>query len=112
MKKDYIQILRVLLSFAVPIFFMISAATLINYRDRYSTMDFWGRGVIKTGMHYIGWTLLCILWLIIGGKHTVLEVFYLRFIFSDILNHNSQRLHWFFTPLFAIFKYSYTIFYS
>lgn len=89
--------------FAVPIFFMISGATLINYRDRYSTIDFFKKRVTKTVIPYVVWILLAIVWFIYSGKYTVSEVLSLRFIMSDILNHNSLSIYWFFIPLFAVY---------
>lgn len=66
-------------------------------------MDFFKKRVKKTVIPYVVWTLLAILWLIVSGKYTVSEVLSLRLILSDILNHNSQSLYWFFIPLFAVY---------
>ena len=37
-----------LMYFAVPVFLLISAATLLNYRERYSTKEFFIRRMHKT----------------------------------------------------------------
>ena len=39
--------------FAVPIFFMITGITLIDYRDRYSTKEFFKKRVKKTVIPFI-----------------------------------------------------------
>lgn len=47
--------------FAVPIFFMISGTTLIDYRERYNTKEFFLRRIKKTLIPYIGWSAFFLL---------------------------------------------------
>ena len=47
-------------SFAVPVFVMISGATLLDYSKRYSTKEFFKRRVPRLLIPYVFWTLLSI----------------------------------------------------
>lgn len=46
------------LSFAVPVFFMISGATLIDYSQRYTTKEFFKKRLAKVLIPYIGWSII------------------------------------------------------
>ncbi|MFR7444639.1 MAG: acyltransferase family protein [Sellimonas intestinalis] len=41
---------------AVPVFFMISGATLFDYRERYQTGAYFKKRFLKTGLPFITWT--------------------------------------------------------
>ena len=43
---------------AVPVFFMISGATLFDYRERYQTGAYFKKRFLKTGLPFITWTLI------------------------------------------------------
>ncbi len=45
--------------FAVPVFFMISGASLLAYRDRYSTKDFFYKRLKRVGVALLGGSSLC-----------------------------------------------------
>lgn len=47
------NIIECVFYFAVPIFFMISGITLIDYRDRYDTKEFLKRRIKKTVIPFI-----------------------------------------------------------
>ncbi len=51
--------------FAVPVFVMLSGATLINYRERYSTREFFKKRVVKTFVPFIIWSFIAIVYNII-----------------------------------------------
>lgn len=70
------NIIESIFYFAVPIFFMISGATLIDYPERYSTKMFFKRRFQKVGLVYIIWSFLAYLY----TKNTV-NIF--RLDFSD-----------------------------
>ena len=86
---------------AVPIFYMISGATLLNYRDRYNTRTFLKRRFLKTGIPFIFWSC-------ISGMYSVL-ILKQSFdrnplhIIDNIFNTRYFSIYWFFIPLFAIY---------
>ena len=43
---------------AVPIFFMISGATLMDYRERYTTAEFYKNRIKKTVVPFVFWSLI------------------------------------------------------
>lgn len=47
--------------FAVPIFFMISGANLLGYRERYSTKKFFTKRFSKIGIALLGGSIVCYL---------------------------------------------------
>lgn len=53
--------------FAVPLFFMVTGITLIDYQDKYSTKEFFKKRIIKTLFPYIIWSLIGALYLIKKG---------------------------------------------
>ena len=46
--------------FAVPVFFMISGATLLEYRQRYSTLTFIKKRFLRAFVPFISWSLFAI----------------------------------------------------
>lgn len=46
----------VLAYWAVPVFIMLSGATLMRYRERYTTKEFLRRRFLKTGIPLVVWT--------------------------------------------------------
>ena len=47
--------------FAVPVFFMISGATLLEYRQRYSTLTFLKKRFLRAFVPFICWSFLQLL---------------------------------------------------
>ena len=93
------NVIECLFYFAVSIFFMISGATLISYRDRYDTKTYFKKRVIKVFIPYLIWSILyiCINFIKTNGR------FSLRLIINNILNGSGGSYFWFFIPLFAVY---------
>lgn len=96
------NVIEELLSFAVPIFFMISGATLINYRDRYSTKEYFIKRVKKAVIPYVVWCFIGLFVLIYKGEVTWsdIDVFYLV---KMVIQCDSVPIYWFFPILFGIY---------
>lgn len=97
---DWFQALavEVLFYWPVPIFFMISGATLINYRSRYTTKEFFKKRFVRTVIPFVAWTLINAVLkqinpLVIGEKAFINRCF----------NTSIENVYWFFIPLFAIY---------
>lgn len=60
--KDDWWWLRVLVEvvcyFAVPVFFMLTGATLLNYRKRYSTKTFYKKRLLRTFAPFVFWSIV------------------------------------------------------
>ena len=89
--------------FAVPIFFMISGATLMDYREKYSTREYFVRRAIRVGIPFLAWKTGCVL--AMGGLPY--GHFFSRetaFIFlNEFWNSSVISVYWFFLPLFVIY---------
>lgn len=55
-------IIQVLFIWAVPIFFMISGANLFNYRDRYDTVTFFKKRIMRVLIPFIVWSIIWYAW--------------------------------------------------
>lgn len=84
---------------AVPIFYMISGATLINYSQRYDTKTYFLKRIKKVGIPFIFWLIFYCLFMIFYIKKPVDENI-LLFLYNTCIN---DSLYWFFIPLFAIY---------
>lgn len=97
------NIIESIFYFAVPIFFMISGATLIDYRKRYDTKTFIKKRIFKTLIPFIIWSLITLIIKLIEGEYT-LKDFSVSFFLDGILNTKFQSVYWFFIPLFMCYS--------
>ena len=89
--------------FAVPIFFMISGAMLIDYNKRYSLKEYFSKRITKTVIPFIIWSFIG-LFIQIFYMHTIkLSSVDLTYIVNGLLNGNLVQVYWFFIPLFCIY---------
>ncbi|MBM6891761.1 acyltransferase family protein [Enorma massiliensis] len=82
---------------AVPIFFMLTGATLMRYRDRYDTRSFFRRRLLKTAVPFIIWNLI---WYLVLPQENALSV---RGFVSGVMSNQIVSVYWFFFPLFGIY---------
>lgn len=64
------------LGFAVPIFIMISGATLIDYNDRYSTKEYFIKRIKKTLIPYLAWGFMGVVLEKITGMEGIFWIYY------------------------------------
>lgn len=87
---------------AVPIFFMLSGATLLGYREKYSTKDFFAKRVSKAVIPFLLWSFILVFhdWLFGDFKYNNIQE-----IFSAILNTKVRHgdIYWFFIPLISLY---------
>ncbi len=88
--------------FAVPVFFMLSGANLIDYRDRYTTKAFFKKRAVKTLIPFLAWTVLGTVYRIVL-REIPLSSITPRFLLSGFLNSDLVRVYWFFFPLFCVY---------
>lgn len=96
------NIIECLMYFAVPVFFMISGATLIDYREKYSTKEYFIKRIKKTVIPFLVWSIIGIIFRIIEGWIQIKEVSF-KGIFEMILNSECVGIYWFFGALFGIY---------
>lgn len=90
--------IEVICYWAVPVFFMLSGANLMNYRQRYSTALFFKKRLIKIIIPFIVWTLFYAVLFRVNPFKTGLRDFFSRCFNTGILS-----TFWFFIPLLAIY---------
>lgn len=104
----FATIIQVLFYCAVPIFFMLSGATLLEYGKRYSTTVFYQKRIKKTVVPYLFFSVvfymlhLAIQYVKSGEmKYSVLE--FLQMLVSGSVPHAN---FWFFVPLFMLYLFT------
>lgn len=85
---------------AVPLFFMISGATLIDYPKRYHTTTFFKKRFLKTVVPFVVWSFLAMIYCIYTGQVTDLRV---SRLLLGIVNVEYANIYWFFIPLFMAY---------
>lgn len=93
-------LIEVLFFWAVPIFFMLTGATLMRYRDRYDTKTFLSKRVKRTVVPFIAWSLIWFLLFSIRKEGVHLGP---RSFINMMLNNQIEQVYWFFFPLFSIY---------
>lgn len=93
------NILESLFYFAVPVFFMITGATLVDYQDRYSTKEFFIRRAKKTVIPFIAWSLIGYALQLYRGETSPS----LKGLVNGVLGTSIVGIYWFFPTLFCIY---------
>ena len=88
--------------YAVPVFFMITGATLLDYPERYSTKEFFLKRIRKTVIPYIVWSLAGVGYMLMRGRISLQELSF-RYIVNGLLNGSLVGIYWFFPVLFTVY---------
>lgn len=93
---------EVIFYWAVPIFFMLSGATLLGYRSKYTTKQFFLKRVSKAVVPFLLWSLILLFhsWLLGDFKYNSIQE-----VLTAILNTRVKHgdIYWFFIPLIALY---------
>ena len=92
--------IEVLFYWAVPVFFMLTGATLMRYRERYSTKTFLKKRFKRTVIPFVACSLIFYLAtsVPIDGAHLGIRTFLNMMLSTEIVD-----VYWFFLPLFSIY---------
>lgn len=93
-------LIETLFYFAVPVFFMITGATLIDYKKRYSTHAFFRKRLERTVIPFLIWS--CISVAVAYGNNPGIDLG-IGSVIEGIMNQEYTSVYWFFMPLFAIY---------
>lgn len=85
---------------AVPVFFMLTGATLMRYRERYDTKSFFERRLLRILVPFLAWNVIWYFWL---GLTVAPHSFGLRDFLSRLFNNEIEQIYWFFYPLFSCY---------
>ncbi len=86
--------------FAVPVFFMITGITLLEYRKKYNTAVFYKKRILKTGIPFLFWSVFYIFF------HACLNRSPLPSVWGGIkmiLANQVLGIFWFFYEIFGVY---------
>ena len=88
---------------AVPIFFMLSGATLMEDREKYDTKTYFKKRIVKTFVPFILWNFFILIEK--GLVEKTIELGNLKFttLVDMIVNSKIEGIYWFFIPLFMVY---------
>ena len=86
---------------AVPIFFMLTGANLMRYRERYSTKEFFRKRFMRTLVPFLAWSFILLAWKVTTGQMEAPEG--KRALINMVFNAQIEPIYWFFIPLFAVY---------
>lgn len=95
-------IIETLAYWAVPIFFMLSGATLLEYRKKYTTKCFFKKRFMKTVIPFIVWNIIVLFERCWRGDIHIVDLS-LKKLTEMVINAKIENVYWFFIPLFAIY---------
>lgn len=85
----------------VPVFLMLSGATLMRYRERYDTKTFFKKRLVRVLVPFLVWSVLLIpLQVSLGLMEPPVGP---RSLVNAIFQTKVMQVYWFFIPLFAIY---------
>lgn len=96
------NIIESVMYFAVPIFFMNTGATLIDYRERYTTKKYFIKRIKKVVIPFFFWSLIGLLYKALIDKEFINALTFNKFI-EMIINTETVTIYWFFIPLISIY---------
>ena len=88
--------------FAVPVFFMIAGANLIDYRDRYSTKEYCKKRAVKTVIPFLVWTALGTVYRLVLREIAWTDLSF-GYLVNGFFNSTLVGVYWFFFPLFGVY---------
>ena len=87
---------------AVPLFFMISGITLMDFYDRYTLKEFFIKRLNKAVIPFIAWSLIAVLERLVRHKITLGELSF-KYIYQGITGTTFVDIYGFFSSLFIIY---------
>ena len=88
--------------FAVPIFFMVSGITLMDYRERYDTKTYLKKRIVAVVIPFVVWSIIALLYSIRRGRVSITDLTFISVV-NGIINSEYQSVYWFFIPLITIY---------
>lgn len=94
------MVLQAIGHFSIPLFFMLSGATLLGYRDRYSTKEYFKKRFFRIFLPFILWSAIMLVWKYCIGDF---EIQSFQQVVGAFLNNKIQNIYWFFYDLIPIY---------
>lgn len=84
----------------VPAFFMLSGATILDYRERYSTAVFYKKRFVRVLIPFIIWTAIYLVW---GAKSGIFVIGNFQDVLNRTVSGPAMYHLWFFYSLLGIY---------
>lgn len=97
------NIIECIYYFAVPIFFMISGATLIDFKERYDLKSYYSKRFQRTVIPFIFWSIIGLFFHVLFLKDITVTQINALFIWNGIIKTSFVGVFWFFIPLFICY---------
>lgn len=88
---------------AVPLFFMITGTTLIDYKKRYNTKEFLTKRIKKTVIPFLFWSFFGIAYICLKNMSLDILSSGISSMISNIFNTSYISIYWFFPVLFGVY---------
>ena len=97
------NVIESLFIFAVPVFFMISSISLMDYQKKYDTKIYLKKRFSKTVIPFLFWTFMGLLFDIFFLHTVKVSDLTLKVLVDGFINNRFVQIYWFFMPLFGIY---------
>lgn len=95
-------LIRAIAYCAVPVFFMITGATLIDYREIYDTKTFFKKRLLKVIIPLIIWSIIYFIINFFKGKFSINDLSF-KFVFEYFFLVKTNPIFWFFVVIIGIY---------
>ena len=95
-------LIRAIAYCAIPLFFMITGATLIDYRERYDTKTFFKKRLLKVIIPLIIWSIIYFIINFFKGKFSINDLSF-KFVFEYFFLVKTNPIFWFFVVIIGIY---------
>lgn len=95
-------LIRAIAYCAVTVFFMITGATLIDYRERYDTKTFFKKRLLKVIIPLIIWSIIYFIINFFKGKFSINDLSF-KFVFEYFFLVKTNPIFWFFVVIIGIY---------
>lgn len=96
------MIVETIAYWAVPVFMMLSGATLMDYRKKYDTKTFFKKRLLKTVIPFIVWAVIILVWKCSIHK-MVIEPITFKKILNIIMLDQEEGMFYFFWAIFSVY---------
>ena len=99
----FANIIETVFYFAAPLYFMISGATLMNYRDRYSTGQYFAKRALKILPAFFAWNFAALLYQAFYKKTVVFANVTLLDFIKGAFSSQYLGIYWFLPAIICVY---------
>ncbi|MCD7857508.1 MAG: acyltransferase [Clostridiales bacterium] len=95
-------VVQVVAYWCVPVFLMLTGATLMNYREKYDTKTFFKKRFLRAVVPFFAWSAIVLIWKVATGQYTF-ETGSIQEVINAMLNNKMESIYWYFPFLFSVY---------